>query len=89
MDYIRKEESSKTINTLSARLELYVDELMWKKANKLSQDLLNSFILYAKDEVEKMSINMMNTRFNIIKEKDINLLNEGMKNIRVFNPCIV
>ena len=72
MDYIRKEESSKTINTLSARLELYVDELMWKKANKLSQDLLNSFILYAKDEVEKMSINMMNTRFNIIKEKDIN-----------------
>ena len=72
MDYIRKEESSKTINTLSARLELYVDELMWKKASKLSQDLLNSFILYAKDESEKMSINRMNTRFNIIKEKDIN-----------------
>lgn len=56
MEYIEKEEGSKTINTLATKLELYVNEECWHKSNKLTKNLLNTFILYAKDKFESLSI---------------------------------
>jgi hypothetical protein len=78
MDHIEKEDGSRTINTLSARLELYVDKTHWEGATRLTQDLLKSFILYCKESLESKTINMMNTRFQMIKNKDIDTLNRTL-----------
>ncbi|KRX03609.1 WD40-repeat-containing domain [Pseudocohnilembus persalinus] len=82
MEYIEREEDSKTINTLSSRLELYVDREKWLKADQFTRDLLNSFILQTQDNLMNYSLQMMNTRFKVYKQKDINQLEDALEEVR-------
>ncbi|EGR34097.1 hypothetical protein IMG5_024190 [Ichthyophthirius multifiliis] len=71
------------------RFELYIDEIQWKKSSQLIKSLLSTFILYAKDEVEKLALEMMNIRIRTQKENDIKLLSNTLNNIRqiyISNP---
>lgn len=83
MNYILEERDSRAINTLSAKLELYVGEKEWKNADRESQEYLNAFINYASERLEKLSINMMNIRFKLIQERDIDSINKQLENVRV------
>jgi hypothetical protein len=48
-------------------MELFVSEESWKNSSKYVKDLLNTFILYAKDYIERSSIEFINKRYNIFK----------------------
>ncbi|KAL4496210.1 hypothetical protein ABPG72_012947 [Tetrahymena utriculariae] len=85
LNYIDKDISSKNINTLSAKLELYVEEKGWKGSSQLVKSLLSTFILYAKDQFEKLALEMMNTRFGIVRDENEEKLNETLKKIRFIN----
>ncbi|EAR89307.2 hypothetical protein TTHERM_00371220 (macronuclear) [Tetrahymena thermophila SB210] len=85
LNYIDKDISSKNINTLSAKLELYVEEKGWKGSSQLVKSLLSTFILYAKDQFEKLALEMMNTRFGIVRDEDEQKLNETLSRIRFIN----
>ncbi|KAL4446612.1 hypothetical protein ABPG74_005550 [Tetrahymena malaccensis] len=85
LNYIDKDISSKNINTLSAKLELYVEEKGWKGSSQLVKSLLSTFILYAKDQFEKLALEMMNTRFGIVRDEDEGKLNQTLQRIRFIN----
>lgn len=43
---------------------------------------MSTFILYVKDQFEKLALEMMNTRFGIVREENESQLIETLKNIR-------
>lgn len=63
-------------------MELFVSEDSWKNCSKYVKDLLNTFILQAKDYIEKSSIEFINKRYNIYKTQKPNDYVEGIKNLK-------
>lgn len=52
------------------RVEMYVEEKGWKGSSQLVKSLLSTFILYAKDQFEKLALDMMNVRFAVVRENN-------------------
>ena len=44
IEYLVKEDGNHNINTCSIRMEMYVSEEKWKRANDHNKNLLNAFI---------------------------------------------
>lgn len=60
------------------RLELYVEEKGWKNSTQKVKSLLSTFILYAKDEFEKLALEMMNMRFAVVREGSEKRITEAL-----------
>jgi len=63
---------------VQTRLELYVEEKGWKNSTQKVKSLLSTFILYAKDEFEKLALEMMNMRFAVVREGSEKRITEAL-----------
>lgn len=65
--YIKKEPKMKNIYTCSVRMELYLEESLWKNLSSEQKNRLNGLILFTEDAFQRESLQMSNKRVAIFE----------------------
>ena len=85
LKYIFKEKS-KSINTCSIRMELYVQRENWMNYSILTKNMLYSLILNFKERTEKSKlIDFINFRFLLLNRKESSLIENSLANVKFIN----
>lgn len=78
-----KEDGFNNINTITLKMEMYVDEQKWKKSSKNVQDLLNSYIKICETRfLTQHIVKMMNKRLKA-KAEGVDYTNKKLSKIKI------
>lgn len=70
-EYLKEIAKSRSVLTLSIRLEMYVEISRWKNYDKETKNLLNYLTLQIKERLESKSLDIIQRRLNMAKSTDV------------------
>ena len=81
LNYLQKDPKMKNINTCSVRMELYLQEGLWKSLTDVEKNKLNGLILFIDDAFQQEALPMSNKRMETFEAKDPSILSQALKEI--------
>lgn len=82
IEYLKKDPKSININTCSVRMELFIEEALWKSLPHQNKNQLNSFILYLESNIQNLNLSWMAIRMACFEKKDLQSVIEAFKLLR-------
>lgn len=83
LTYLQKDPKMKNINTCSVRMELYLEESLWKSLSENQKNQLNGLILCTDETFQKESVQMSNKRMTVFESNNPRVIMEAFQKIQI------
>ena len=83
LNYLQKDPKMKNINTISVRMELYIEEALWKSLKDTEKNQLNGLILHIDDACQREALPMSNKRIEASEYTMANEFHDSLAKISI------
>ena len=83
LNYLQKDPKMKNINTISVRMELYIEEALWKSLKDTEKNQLNGLILHIDDAFQREALPMSNKRIEASESTMANEFHDSLAKISI------
>lgn len=83
LNYLQKDPKMKNINAISVRMELYIEEALWKSLKDTEKNQLNGLILHIDDAFQREALPMSNKRIEASESAMANDFHDSLAKISI------